>query len=243
MNVIIIEDEKPSARLLQRKIESLGYQVIQVIHSVEEGLDYFSTHTAPELILADIQLSDGLSFEIFDTFSLQSSVIFITAYDAYALKAFKLNSIDYLLKPLDVSELKKALEKYETQGKKNNLAELHPLFARHPTYKKRFVVKVGQKLKVIPTEEINGFYSANKATFLLTQDGRSYDFENSLDTVMNEVDPQKFFRVNRQQLVAFDAIREIKVYQQSRLMLTVLGFAEAVVVSRDRVADFKQWIE
>jgi len=156
MNIIIIEDEKPAARLLERKIEKLGYSITTLLHSVEESLLWFQNNSHPDLIFLDIQLSDGLSFEIFEQIDIKSAVIFTTAYDEYALRAFKLNSIDYLLKPIDEEELATAISKFENQFQVNSVSNLdfeaikrmlvNPISKE---YRKRFSVKIGQQIKVI----------------------------------------------------------------------------------------------
>ena len=182
MNIIIIEDEKPAARLLQRKVEKLGLQVNTLLHSVEESIHWFNVNKHPDLIFLDIQLSDGLSFEIFETIDIKSAVIFTTAYDEYALRAFKLNSIDYLLKPIDEDDLAIAISKFKNQFQKNSISMLdfdaikrmliNPI---DRTYKKRFTIKMGQQLKMINIEEVECFYSENK-----TQISRSFGFSGVL---------------------------------------------------------------
>ncbi|WP_395066960.1 LytR/AlgR family response regulator transcription factor, partial [Flavobacterium sp.] len=161
MNIIIIEDEKPAARLLQRKVEKLGLQVNQMLHSVEESIHWFTNNLHPDLIFLDIQLSDGLSFEIFENIDIKSAVIFTTAYDEYALRAFKLNSIDYLLKPIDEDDLAIAITKFKNQFQKSLVSSLdfdaikrmlvNPI---DRAYKKRFTIKMGQQLRMINIEEV-----------------------------------------------------------------------------------------
>ncbi len=243
MKLIIIEDEKPSARMLQRKVENLGYEVEKILHSVEEGIEYFKQHEFPELILADIQLSDGLSFEIFDTFDVNSSIIFTTAYDEYALKAFKLNSIDYLLKPIDTAELKNALEKYKTQQQRLDQTIFRNIYPDQKEYKKRFIFKIGQSIKVIEIGEVECIYSENKGTYFYTNSGKNYLYDQSLESVYDLLDPKAFFRINRQQIIALSAIEEIKVFQNTRLKLGLSTYKEETIVSRERVQDFKKWIE
>src|SRR5690554_924352 len=158
MKVIIIEDEKPAARLLKRKLEKLNIPVNEMLHSIEESIGWFSKNEHPDLIFLDIQLSDGLSFEIFDKFSIKSAVIFTTAYDEYALRAFKLNSIDYLLKPIDEKELEEALEKFKERENKKLGLDLQwiksLLISEEKQYKERFSIKIGQQLKIATTQEI-----------------------------------------------------------------------------------------
>lgn len=249
MKVIIIEDEKPAARRLQRMLEKAGIAVDTMLHSVEESLDWFRKNEHPDLIFLDIQLSDGLSFEIFETIEVKSAVIFTTAYDEYALRAFKLNSIDYLLKPIDDEELEEALIKYR---KRIPSAGLHLDFEAvrkmlvnpfERSYKKRFTVKVGQRLKMIPVEDIECIYSENKGTYLHTCEGRDYLLDITLDALENELDPDTFYRVSRKYYVNVAAIREIVAYTNARLQLKLHKYnGQEIIVSRERVKDFKNWL-
>ena len=250
MMTIIIEDEKPTARLLQRKLEKLNIQVGVMLHSVEEAIDWFSNNEHPELIFLDIQLSDGLSFEIFEKIEIKSSVIFTTAYDEYALRAFKLNSIDYLLKPIDEDDLEIAVSKFKARLPKQETVQLdfeqikkmlsNPFEKNH---KKRFTVKIGQHLKVIATDEIECFFSENKGTYLHTFDNRNYLMECTLELLEQELDPADFFRISRKFIIPLKAIKEIVVYSNSRLKVILPSYKEdEVIVSREKVSDFKNWI-
>ncbi len=250
MMTIIIEDEKPAARLLQRKLEKLNIQVGVMLHSVEEAIDWFSNNEHPELIFLDIQLSDGLSFEIFEKIEIKSSVIFTTAYDEYALRAFKLNSIDYLLKPIDEDDLEIAVSKFKARLPKQETVQLdfeqikkmlsNPFEKNH---KKRFTVKIGQHLKVIATDEIECFFSENKGTYLHTFDNRNYLMECTLELLEQELDPADFFRISRKFIIPLKAIKEIVVYSNSRLKVILPSYKEdEVIVSREKVSDFKNWI-
>ncbi len=251
MNVIIIEDEKPAARLLQRKLEKLGVFPQAMLHSVEESLQWLGAHPHPDLIFLDIQLSDGLSFEIFEKTHLKSAVIFTTAYDEYALKAFKLNSIDYLLKPIDEDDLQVALHKFRARMPSGapvsmdyDQIRLMFGFPSAKPFKKRFTVKIGHQLKVIGIEEAECFFSENKGTYLHTRDNRSYLLDTTLEELERELDPVGFFRVSRKFIVPLSSIREISVYSNSRLRVMLAGYtAEEVIVSREKVADFKKWID
>jgi two-component system response regulator LytT len=254
MTTIIIEDEKPAARLLQRKLEKLNIQVGVMLHSVEEALDWFSKNEHPDLIFLDIQLSDGLSFEIFEKVEIKSAVIFTTAYDEYALRAFKLNSIDYLLKPIDeddleiaVAKFKSLLPKQETQPRSLGIdfEQIKKMLANpfEKNYKKRFTVKIGQHLKVISIDEIECFFSENKGTYLHTFDNRNYLIECTLELLEQELDPADFFRISRKFIIPLKAIKEIVVYSNSRLKVILPSFKEEdVIVSREKVSDFKTWI-
>jgi two-component system response regulator LytT len=250
MTTIIIEDEKPAARLLQRKLEKLNIQVGVMLHSVEEAIDWFSNNEHPELIFLDIQLSDGLSFEIFEKIQIKSAVIFTTAYDEYALRAFKLNSIDYLLKPIDEDDLEIAVSKFKARLPKQETVQLdfeqikkmlsNPFEKNH---KKRFTVKIGQHLKVIATDEIECFFSENKGTYLHTFDNRNYLIETTLELLEQELDPKDFYRISRKFIIPLKAIKEIVVYSNSRLKVILPSYKEdEVIVSREKVSDFKMWI-
>ena len=251
MNIIIIEDEKPSARRLQRMLTALNLETEIMLHSVEESVTYFQNHEHPDLIFLDIQLSDGLSFEIFEAIDIKSAVIFTTAYDEYALQAFKLNSIDYLLKPIDEVELTKAVKKYQDRLPHklpvtldfNDIKKLlvNPIDRE---YKKRFSVKVGQHLKLINIEEIECFYSENKGTYLYTSEGRNYLLDTTLELLEQELEPQTFFRISRKYFVNINAIKDMVSYTNSRLQIKLNTYNEdEVIVARERVKDFKEWLE
>jgi two-component system response regulator LytT len=250
MTTIIIEDEKPAARLLQRKLEKLNIQVGVMLHSVEESIEWFSNNEHPDLIFLDIQLSDGLSFEIFEKIEIKSAIIFTTAYDEYALKAFKLNSIDYLLKPIDEDDLEVAVSKFKARLPKQETLQLdfeqikkmlsNPFEKNH---KKRFTVKIGQHLKVIPTDEIECFFSENKGTYIHTFDNRNYLIESTLEVLEQELDPSDFYRVSRKFIIPLKAIKEIVLYSNSRLKVILPSYKEdEVIVSREKVSEFKTWI-
>lgn len=250
MNVIIIEDEKPSARRLNRMLKNQGVDVNTMLHSVEEAINWFKNNTHPDLIFLDIQLSDGLSFEIFDEIDIKSAIIFTTAYDEYALQAFKLNSIDYLLKPIDDDELSVAVKKYNglkpvSQNVQLNFEDIKKLLGNpiEREYKKRISVKIGQHLKLITVDEVECFYSENKGTYAYTNDGRNYLLDSTLDSLEEELSPQKFYRVSRKFYVNINAIKDIIDYTNSRLQIKLNKFNEQeIIVSRERVKDFKNWL-
>ena len=254
MNIIIIEDEKPAARLLQRKVEKLGLQVNTMLHSVEEAIAWFQNHPHPDLIFLDIQLSDGLSFEIFEYFDkaqqhIKSAVIFTTAYDEYALRAFKLNSIDYLLKPIDEEDLEVAVNKFKARTQSQNISLDFEAIKRmlvnpvEKEYKKRFSVKIAQQLKVISIDEVECFYSENKGTYIHTLDNRDYLIDSTLEVVEAEINPKEFYRVSRKFIVPLKAVKEIQVYSNSRLKIILPTYKDdEVIVARERVSDFKEWI-
>ncbi|HEX8270183.1 MAG TPA: LytTR family DNA-binding domain-containing protein [Flavobacterium sp.] len=250
MTTIIIEDEKPAARLLQRKLEKLTVSVGTMLHSVEEAVAWFSSNEHPDLIFLDIQLSDGLSFEIFEKVAVKSAIIFTTAYDEYALKAFKLNSIDYLLKPIDEDDLERAIDKFRRSFPKQeplqlDFEQIKRMFnnSSDKIFKKRFTVKIGQHLKVITTDEIECVFSENKGTYIHTSDNRNYLIETTLEVLEGELDPADFFRVSRKFIIPMKAIREIVLYSNSRLKVILPTYKEdEVIVSREKVSDFKNWL-
>ncbi len=250
MTTIIIEDEKPAARLLQRKLTKIGVDTQVMLHSVEEAIAWFSENEHPDLIFLDIQLSDGLSFEIFETVDIKSAVIFTTAYDEYALQAFKLNSIDYLLKPIDDDDLDAAVAKYKSRLPQKTAAlidynQIREMFAnpKPKPYKKRFTVKIGQHLKVVNTDEVECFFSENKGTYIHTGENRNYLIDSTLEMLENELDPNEFYRISRKFIVPMKAVREIIMYSNSRLKVILPTFRDdEVIVSREKVADFKKWL-
>lgn len=251
MKVLIIEDERPAARRLQRLLEKLDVSVNKILHSVSESIEWFANNSHPDLIFLDIQLSDGLSFEIFDEVEIHSAVIFTTAFDEYALQAFKLNSIDYLLKPIEADELETAVNKYRNRlpEKKEiqvNFDDIKKLLANpvEREYKKRFTTRIGQHIKMIPVDEIELFYSENKGTYAHTVDGRDYLLDTTLEQLEDELEPPTFFRVNRTFIVSINAIADIVAYTNSRLKLRFNNYkSQEVIVARERVKDFKLWLE
>lgn len=232
-------------------LSAMGIEPLAMLHSVQESVDWFMANEHPDLILLDIQLSDGLAFEIFEQINISSPIIFTTAYDEYALKAFKLNSIDYLLKPIDEEELRTAMNKYrDNQGAGNGIAldldEIKRLLVNplDRSFKKRFTIRIGQHLKVVDIEEVECFYSDQKATYMHTRDSKNYLLELSLEQLEEQLDPMKFFRVSRKFIVNMDAIADIISYTNSRLQLKLRHFREMeIIVSREKVKRFKHWLE
>lgn len=251
MKVLIIEDEKPAARRLKRMLAELDIEVDQMLHSVEESLQWLQNNEHPDLIFLDIQLSDGLSFEIFEEIEVNAAIIFTTAYDEYALKAFKLNSIDYLLKPIDEDELGGAVNQFKQQTPKQsdvkvNLEDIRKLLINpvDRKFKKRLSIKVGQHIKIVPIEDVECFYSENKATYIHTKENRNYLLDNSLESWEEQLNPELFYRVNRTYIVNINEIKDIISYTNSRLQLKLNSYQEhEIIVSRERVKDFKNWID
>ncbi|RKS53343.1 LytTR family two component transcriptional regulator [Gillisia mitskevichiae] len=251
MQVVIIEDEKPSARRLNRMLKGLELEVIVMLHSVNDAVEWFKNNEHPELIFLDIQLSDGLSFEIFEKVEIKSAIIFTTAYDEYALKAFKLNSVDYLLKPIDDEELEEAVQKYASNSAKKSPSfisaeDIQKMFQQPSPkeYKKRFTIQVGQHLKIFEVNDICCFYSENKGTYLHTNNDRSYLLDLSLEKLEQDLDPNKFFKISRKFIVNLNAIKDIVSYSNLRLEVKLECFNKhQLIVSRERVKLFKEWLE
>jgi two-component system response regulator LytT len=249
MTIIIIEDEQPAARFLKRKIESLGFEVLKMLHSVQESINYFNENLVPDLLFLDIQLSDGLSFEIIEKCNINCAVIFTTAYDQYALKAFKTNSIDYLLKPVDNLELSNAIEKYQKNKIKLENFDFELIKKAiagkvEKNYKSRFSVKIGEHIKIINTQEVVCFYSENKGSYLYNKEKRAYLLDTNLEELEELLQPKDFFRVNRKHIINIHQIKDIISYSNSRLKIILNYFTEdEIIVSRERVSDFKKWLE
>ncbi len=252
MNVLIIEDEALAAErltgLLLKYDERL--RVLDTLDSVEDSVAWLRCHPAPDLILMDIQLSDGSSFGIFTQVPVQSPVIFTTAYDQFAIQAFKVNSIDYLLKPVAYSQLNQALQKWQTLGWHSNrlpaewlsLAESLRKLGR--SYKSRFLVKFGDHLQFKNTSEIAYFYADGKTGFLVAADGKRYVVEYTLEELEGLLDPGQFFRLNRKVIAQIAAIRDVKSYSGGRLRVLLQPLMNGdVLISRERVADFKTWLD
>jgi len=255
MKVLIIEDEKLAADRLALLIKQYdaGIEIIGKVGSVRKAAETINIVYQPDLIFMDIQLGDGLSFEIFEKTEIRCPVIFTTAYDEYAIRAFKVNSIDYLLKPIDADELTVAIAKFKNLQKTEkelpvapNIALLEQamqLLGQQP-YKNRFVIKIGEHIKYVPTENIDFFFSMEKATFLQTKDDKRFVIDYPLDQLEKLVNPKEFFRINRAYLVGLTSIQDIVSYSSSRLKTVLRNSPEPdIVVSRDKVQAFKDWLE
>lgn len=250
MNVLIIEDETPTARQLERLLKKYDnrIRVLAQLPSVRESIAWFTQHSAPDLVLMDIHLEDGLAFTIFEHIQLTVPIVFTTSYEEYMIKAFKVNSIDYLLKPVDEDELVNALNKFKTLRSASaspNLAQLLQLMQqlRESPFKERFMIRIGTKIRSIETPDIAYFYSEEKATFLKTLENQLLPLEFSLDQLIGQLNPSQFFRVNRQFLVARKAIQTIHAYSAGKLKLDLQPQTRhEVFVSLHRIADFKDWL-
>jgi len=248
MNVIILEDESRAANYLERLIHKVApeMKVMAKIESVRDAVPFLSTHAEIDLIFADVQLADGLSFEIFSQVMVKCPIIFTTAFDHYAIEAFKTNGIDYLLKPVEEERLKKAIEKTKMFSSSLVLDKLLSITnsSTGKPYKSRFMVKVGDKIKSIPIEEILAFYSLEKATYIHTTAKRDYCIDYSIDQLETLLDPEHCFRINRKYIVSIQACSNILAWTNSRLRLKIEGLNDDdIIVARERVQDFKDWLD
>ncbi|MFT4760815.1 MAG: DNA-binding LytR/AlgR family response regulator [Paraglaciecola sp.] len=251
MKILIIEDEQPAAKRLAQLIKNSlpSAEIIEAIDSVESAVKWLRNFPAPDLIFLDIQLADGLSFDIFKQVEVKSPIIFTTAYDQYTLKAFKVNSVDYLLKPIDPQEFTEAIEKYNEffqQEKGYDDTALKDLLAslQQKEYKERFLVKVGQQLSYLMTKEIAYFFSEDGLVQARHQSGKKHFVDYSLDQLDGVLDPKHFFRISRKLIVKIDAIAKINTWFNSRLKLDLAPKIDFdVIVSRERVGDFKRWLD
>lgn len=251
MNILIVEDEAMAAKrlstLLKQNLPEAN--IVAQLDSVKRAVAWLSDNNA-DLLFFDIQLADGLSFEILEQVEVKSPIIFTTAFDEYAIRAFKLNSVDYLLKPIDPKELEAALDKYqklyaEQEKPALNLAMIEQAMQQMTKkYKERFVVKIGEHIKTIATAEAGYFFSQEKATYLQTLEKNRYIIDYTLEQVEQLLDPEKFFRINRKFLVSVEAIKDIVTYSNSRLRL-ILQHDDTMdaIVSREKVQDFKKWLD
>jgi two-component system, LytTR family, response regulator LytT len=249
MKVVIVEDEILAAERLKTLLNDYdaSIEVMACLESIEETVQYLKQSAHPDVLLLDIHLSDGHSFEIFKQVNYNRPVIFTTAYDQYALEAFKIFSIDYILKPVTQEALAGAINKLKSVSVSFSTIDFNRVFPELniQRYKKRFLGKVGQRLFFINTEDICFFQADNKIVYLVDKEGNRYVVEYTMENLENQLNPQQFFRLNRSFIVSIDAIQQVKPYYNSRLKLSVkcITHQEDMVVSRDRVAGFKQWAD
>lgn len=249
MKVLIIEDERLASQKLSRLLEQIypGIEIIKILRSVEESVNWLIRHSPPDLIFMDIQLEDGICFEIFENYNLKTPVIFTTAYDAYTLKAFKVNSVDYLLKPISKGDLKNAIEKFkEVHIQKSDLARIESLInLQHSGTKERFLIKIGEHFRSVQTRNIYCFYIKNRCNFIYADNGKNFGIDYSLDKIEDLVDSRMFFRISRNFIINYSAIQDIIAYSSSRLKIILKSWTEQddILVSRERVAAFKEWMD
>lgn len=257
MNILIVEDEDLAVKKLKKTLSEVdaSANVVAVTDSIASTIDWLETNASPDLILMDIELSDGQSFEIFGRTQVRSTVVFTTSYDEYALKAFKVNSIDYLLKPIQKEDLKAALNKYKEMkqmyGAREEKTSLNmDALVRElqqklqpKEYRKRFLVKHGQKLISVETDEIAYFFSDGRLNFFKTDDNRKFVVDYTMDELEDMLDPQRYFRISRAFYVSVKSITQIHDYFGNRLMLQLKPAVDKeAIVSREKVSDFKKWM-
>lgn len=252
MKIVIIEDEIRASQQLETMVlqQLPDAQISKILEGVEDSVQWLQRNQAPDLIFMDIQLADGLSFEIFQKVQIASPVIFTTAYDQYSIRAFKVNSIDYLLKPIQQEDLIQALSKYKKlhvdQYKNQINSSLIEQLLKNTTQnnsRKRFLVKEGNSMILVPIEEVLYFYSSDGLSFLVTKENRRFIVDSTLDALESEIDETTFFRINRSQIVHINSIEKIHSFLNHRLKLDVLkSSAIDFVVSRNKVNSFKDWV-
>lgn len=250
MNILIIEDEEPAAKRLQRMLEEIEpkAKIPDVIVSIRSAVKWLKNNPAPDLIFQDIQLADGNCFEIYKQIDVNSPVIFITAYNDFAIQAFKVNSIDYLLKPLKKDDLAKAYAKFQRlKNNQNNLPDLvdlvQSLQGPEVKYKSRFLIRYGEHIKKVDIKDIAYFYTQNKINYLKTFSGVSYPIDHNLDTIEKSTDPKKFFRINRQFILNIDSIEQMFSFSKSRVKIKLKPASDIeTIVSTDRSPHFKAWL-
>ena len=247
MKVLILEDETLAGQRVENLLAEIdsSIEVLTVLKSIDSATEWFTNNESPDLVLSDIRLLDGLSFQIFEEVNYKNPVIFTTAYDQYAIKAFEVNSIDYLLKPIQKEKLENALGKLQQKDSSMPFDELKKMIAGNADhYKSRFMIRAGQKILAVPTEKIAYFYSANKLTYIVTPDDKRYPCDQTLEQIDQQLDPKVFFRANRKFIVKFDAIAEIHPYFKGRMKIEVAPTAEEdIVISADRTPLFKKWLD
>ncbi|PWL30716.1 LytTR family DNA-binding domain-containing protein [uncultured Roseivirga sp.] len=252
MKVVVFEDEKLASERLIELIQELrpNAEILASLKSVEAGLMWLQNNEEPDLIVSDIQLLDGSSFEIFNQQPIKCPVIFTTAYDEYAIKAFQVNSVDYLLKPIQKHKLENALQKYDERTSSSSSQSLdidkirEVIQGSNVQYKSRFLVKYGQRIKAIPVEQIAYFYSQDKLTYLVTFEGKKLPLDQTLEELETVLSPDNYFRVNRKFIVHFDSVSDIHPYFKGRVKLDLQPESgEDIVISSDKTPLFKQWLD
>ena len=249
MRILIIEDEMPAANRMVRLLQQLfpAGEFLERLDTVSRAVRWFGENPPPDLIFCDIQLADGISFEIFEKVKVTAPVIFTTAFDQYAIKAFQVNAIDYLLKPIDPVELAKAVDKFKSRQLKPalDIDVLRGLLQlEKKAFKSRFLVRFGEKIQSIAMEEVAFFFSEERVTFLQTKEGKKYVLDATLEQVESQIDPEVFFRINRKYLCRVDAVDEVLTYSNSRLKVKLKNCPDHdILISREKVGEFKEWLD
>jgi two-component system response regulator LytT len=249
IGTLIIEDEEHAALRLEKLLKSIDpeIQIVDKLESIGSAVKWFKENPQPDLVMLDIQLADGQSFEIFKKVKIESFVIFTTAFDEYAIKAFELNSIDYLLKPIKKEKLALSLSKYRNLRSMKQEFDfsglLQALENKKQNFKRRFAISAGSKISSVETTSVAYFYSMEKNTFLGSFEGKEYPLDYSLDKLENMLDPDIFFRINRQYIININVIIKIHILSKSRLELEIKAYKERMSVSSARAHEFREWID
>lgn len=252
MRILIIEDEHYAAKRIQNLIlEQLpDAKLYDVIDTVEDAVLWLSSHVEPNLIFMDIQLADGLSFQIFDKVKVSCPIIFTTAYDEYALSAFKVNSIDYLLKPIEKEALRSAINKYQQFFSQSSSSDFNwqnitkEIFTSKNKYKQRFLIKTGNAYSYLNADEIKMLFSEDGLSFAYNLQGKKIMLEGSLDKIYEQLNPNSYYKISRKHIIALDAIKKVHPYLNNRLKVEIdQDLCQDLIVSREKVKDFKTWLD
>lgn len=255
MRVVIIEDEQHNCKMLMGMINDLRpeWEIVTTLESVKQSVEWFNNNEHPDLIFMDIQLADGICFSIFDKVTVESMIIFTTAYDEYAIQAFKVNSIDYLLKPIKEEMLSAAINKYEKLVKYSESEEvekpdyemlLEALKSGEKNYRKRFLISGSTSFFKIDTKDIAYFYTVNRITFAVTYKAKEHIIDLTMEKLEEQLDPDMFFRANRSQIINIDSIRKFESYFGGKLMVRLIDpFKDPVTISRLKATEFKNWLD
>ncbi len=250
MKLLIIEDEPASAQRLKKLATEIepGIEVLEILDSISSSVEWFKTHTEPDLVLSDIHLADGLSFEIFKQIQVACPVIFTTAYDQYAIQAFKVNSVDYLLKPIKKDELAEAIKKFKKMqpaAPSVDLAQLMSLMGKEEKeYLRRIVIRLGQQIKVVEIKDVAYFYIDEKIVFAVTFNKDRYPMDLSLDQLEKQLDPERFFRINRGFIISLESIETMITYSKARIKIKLKPACELEsITSTERSAEFRDWLK
>lgn len=254
MKVVIVEDELHNSRMLNGMIKSLrpDWEILASLETVKQSVEWFNNNEHPDLIFMDIQLTDGICFSIFDNVKIESMIIFTTAYDEYAIQAFKVNSIDYLLKPIKEEKLELSITKFERlfnntsedNNQKSYDAILKAIKKGEKTYRKRFLISGSTSFFKIETQDIAYFYTVNRITFAVMYDKKEHIVDFTMEKLEEELDPDMFFRANRSQIINIDSIRKFESYFGGKLIVRLVDpFNEPVTISRLKASEFKNWLD
>lgn len=247
IRAVVIEDEGVAARRLIKMLENEEVVVLQTLKSNKELTTYFANQEMPDLFFMDIHLNDGIVFETLQQIEVKTPIIFTTAYDEFAIKAFKQKSVDYLLKPIEKKELSQAISKFKSMFQSMNPFDIKAIteliHSSNKKHRERIKVKIGDRFRSIKISDVALIYSESKITFICTEEGRSYPVDQSLESIREELDPSQFHRLNRSQVVNIDFVSEVVAYSNSRLKVSIIGSeSREIIVSRERVKGFKDWL-